>query len=348
MTPATNSPLLLDPLLRHYRFGGHALARWGKVVAPGGAAESWEVSSYPGLASRIRHPAGLDLTLAEIARARPDEFALPGRAGFPFLLKLLDVAGDLPVHVHPSNAQARELRGPDPGKAEAWLVLEADPDAVVYLGFLPGVAATDVRRLAPLGRLTEAMQPFSVRAGQAVLVAPGTAHAGRGIVFLEVQQVSDRSIFADPMDVWGNPWPPGRLEAEIEAFLAIADLAVAAAGPTDPAPLGAGRALAAVCPHFCLERLSVPDGRYLPRAGPVSLTNLGGALRLVQDRHVLDLGHGQSAVLARSLTTAPWRVEAAAPPDLAEASVTEPATIRLEAEAADGGVRLAPLWRDRF
>ena len=56
--------------------------------------------------------------------------AVHGRGGFPLLAKLIDTAEWLSVQVHPDDVQALELEGePGIGKTEAWLVLEAGPDA---------------------------------------------------------------------------------------------------------------------------------------------------------------------------------------------------------------------------
>ena len=349
-TPWTPYPLTFDPLLRAYRFGGRALAGWGKALPPNGAAESWEVSPYPGLPGRIAAGALAGGSLQEASARWPGELGSAGKPGFPFLLKILDVASNLPVHVHPSDAQACDLPGRDPGKEEAWLVLEAEPDAVVHLGFLPGATAGDIADLARAGRAAEAMQAFAVRAGDAVLVPPGTAHAARGIVFLEVQQVSDRSIFADPRDVWGAPWPEGRFERELETFLRVARIGPAETRPVSPAPLGAGRLLAAAGPHFSLERVRA-DGTYTPRSGPVAVTNLGDPTRMTHGVQSVSLGHGQSVVLPRSLTGTAWQILGAAPADLAESGIATPAELRREAEAAMGAAdareRLAPLFPGR-
>ena len=51
------------------------------------------------------------------------------------LVKLLDAAQRLPVHVHPDREFARRHLGCDYGKTEAWYVLAADEDAAVYLGW---------------------------------------------------------------------------------------------------------------------------------------------------------------------------------------------------------------------
>ena len=60
------------------------------------------------------------------------------------LVKLLDAGQRLPVHVHPDRSFAAEHLARPHGKTEAWVVLEADPDAAVYLGFSRDVGAAEL------------------------------------------------------------------------------------------------------------------------------------------------------------------------------------------------------------
>ena len=48
---------------------------------------------------------------------------------FPLLLKFLDVRSSLSVQVHPSDRQTDYLPPGETGKTEAWVVLEAAPQA---------------------------------------------------------------------------------------------------------------------------------------------------------------------------------------------------------------------------
>lgn len=66
------------------------------------------------------------------------------------LVKLLDVGQRLPVHVHPDRGFAAEHLASPHGKTEAWIVLEAEPDASVHLGS----AATLARPSSPAGCAT--------------------------------------------------------------------------------------------------------------------------------------------------------------------------------------------------
>ena len=78
-------------------------------------------------------------TLAELVRRYPISL-LGTRAGaakdpvFPLLIKILDANDTLSVQVHPDDRYAQQHEGEPFGKAEVWLVLDADPEARLIHG----------------------------------------------------------------------------------------------------------------------------------------------------------------------------------------------------------------------
>lgn len=132
------------------------------------------------------------------------------------LVKLLDAGQRLPVHVHPSDAQAHTLDVGPLGKAEAWFVLDAPPSGQVYVGWSRDVESVELRRWVDrqdVGAMLDAMNPVTVVPGDSVYVPPGTAHAiGDGILLVEVQQPADLSVLLE--------WT-GFLPSEAGAFLGL-------------------------------------------------------------------------------------------------------------------------------
>ena len=139
-------PLLFEPVLKDYLWGGRNLARFGRALpGEGVVAESWEIAAHPdgetlvvngALASRrlSEVQAELGLALVGSANAWAQE-----RGKFPLLVKLIDAAQPLSVQAHPDDAYARAHEGNELGKTEMWVVLAARPGAELILGVKPGI-----------------------------------------------------------------------------------------------------------------------------------------------------------------------------------------------------------------
>ena len=129
-----SSFLKLTPSYRDYVWGGERL-RPGHYPT----AEAWVVWEGDGIESGPL--AGK--TLGEAAQQFGD--ALLGAkttshtgTRFPLLIKLLDCAQWLSLQVHPNDEQASKLDPPDLGKTEAWVVIHAEPDSLIYAGLKRG------------------------------------------------------------------------------------------------------------------------------------------------------------------------------------------------------------------
>jgi mannose-6-phosphate isomerase len=149
--------------------------------------------------------------------------AAPGEPGprFPLLVKLLDPAAWLSVQVHPDDAAARALAGPDAvGKTEAWYVIEADPGAELLVGVRPSVRQADLREAIRRGAATtDLLTHHEVAAGDAILISAGTLHSvGPGILMYEVQQPSDLTYRVDD---WGRAATPTRPLHTAEALASV-------------------------------------------------------------------------------------------------------------------------------
>jgi len=117
---------------------------------------------------------------------------------FPLLVKLLATSQRLSVQVHPDDQQARRLEGTAGGKHEAWVILEAAPEACLYLGLAPGVNLAQLEAALRGGRedeISALLRRVPAREGDVFDIPPGTLHAiGPGLVLMEVQQPSDTTF----------------------------------------------------------------------------------------------------------------------------------------------------------
>jgi mannose-6-phosphate isomerase len=114
------------------------------------------------------------------------------------LTKLLDAGQRLPVHFHPGRALAARQLGLAHGKTEAWIIVEAEPDAAIWVGFAHAVEPETVHewmRAQDGAAMLAAMQELPVAAGDAIFVPAGTPHAiGAGILLVELQEPTDLSV----------------------------------------------------------------------------------------------------------------------------------------------------------
>jgi mannose-6-phosphate isomerase len=166
------------------------------------------------------------MTLDEVAATAGMAFV--GRNGmrllgarFPLLVKLIDAAGWLSLQVHPDDALAAELYGPRAlGKTEAWVVLDATPDAELVTG--PGAELSAEALLAAIaaGNLDRdrcLVEPCSP--GETRLLRAGTLHAiGAGCFVYEIEQPSDLTF---RISDWGRPETRERPLHRVESARAI-------------------------------------------------------------------------------------------------------------------------------
>jgi mannose-6-phosphate isomerase len=117
------------------------------------------------------------------------------------LVKLLDAGERLPVHVHPDGAFAHAKFGVRYGKTEAWIVVEAAPDAMVHVGFREDVSPETLERWVREqdgAAMLAALNPCSVQPGDTLFVPAGVPHAiGEGLLIVELQEPTDQSVLLE-------------------------------------------------------------------------------------------------------------------------------------------------------
>jgi len=117
------------------------------------------------------------------------------------LVKLLDAGERLPVHCHPPRAFARQKLHSRFGKTEGWIVLEAEDDAGMWLGFNRDVDRNELWRWIEeqdVETMLRAMNKLQVEVGDTLYVPAGVPHAfGPGVMILELQEPTSFSILAE-------------------------------------------------------------------------------------------------------------------------------------------------------
>lgn len=183
------------------------------------------------------------------------------------LVKYIFTSAALSVQVHPGDADAPPGHR---GKEECWLILAAEPDARLGIGFDAGIGAEAMRAAARDGSIEHLLTWHPVAAGDFFYIPAGTVHAiGAGISLIEIQQNSDITY---RLYDYGRP-----RELHLDAGMAVAR------GEPYPARLHqrlaeTGSAMLVEGPHFRLDRLDgAPDAATRARyAGRLLVIPLDG------------------------------------------------------------------------
>ena len=118
-------------------------------------------------------------------------FAPPDGCDPDLLVKYLFTSERLSIQVHPDDDAAR-VAGYERGKDEAWVVLAAEPDAVIGLGLKQATTREALYAAALDGSIVDLVDWRPVKAGDVLYSPAGTIHAiGAGVTVIEVQQSLD-------------------------------------------------------------------------------------------------------------------------------------------------------------
>jgi mannose-6-phosphate isomerase class I len=306
-------------------WGGHRLrarlpSEPGAPFPEGPLGELWCFSLDTAAPSRVLTPeAATRETLANVLTTDPEAWCGRGAssAGPSLLLKLLDAGDRLSLQVHPADDDPALPPGTS-GKPEAWIVLEADPGAGLWLGLADGVGRADVEAaLDAASRDPGGPDPLApllhfvpVAAGDAFVIGPGTVHAiGGGVTLLEPQLVRPgregltyrfwdwgrRYDAAGRPDPTGAPRPLHRDRAlavtSWDAPRGAAFEATCRRLPSPlPAPKGVQREAILTLGPVAVERLRAPGGGAVQIATDDALTvalPVAGALTLRDGRQAL-------------------------------------------------------------
>ena len=183
---------------------------------------------------------------------------------FPLLIKRLVVQDRLSVQVHPDDTVAAE-RFEDYGKTEFWYVLEAEPDARIWMGFKEDTDAGQLYKACQDGTAEQLLNAYTPKPGDCFFILPGTVHAaGGGLKIAEIQETSDRTF---RLYDWGREFNPAtrramHLEEALDCinYKKYDEAACCCHLETDPVAAvekGEGVRVLAEDPHFIITSLSL-------------------------------------------------------------------------------------------
>lgn len=261
-------PLLFDPVLKSYMWGGRNLADLLDRPLPHGQniAESWEIAAHADGDCLISNGCHAGRTLSSLQTELGTELCgtasswASERGKFPLMVKLLDANQALSVQVHPNDDYARSHEGNELGKTEMWVVLHAKPDAKLILGIKCGVDRARFEQAIKEGRLAACLHYLPVQRGDHICVPAGTLHAILdGVLIAEIQQNSNttyRVFDWDRLDAEGKSRPLHLDKALDVINFDCVEPTVCPAMKLD-APLGIKRELLCRNQYFVTERLTM-------------------------------------------------------------------------------------------
>lgn len=201
----THGPLHLAPVLVEKPWGGRRLAELGRDLPDDVLiGESWDVADLDPDVTKVEDPASRVATGPSQGAALQDLIArdreallgtsAPVDGRFPLLVKTLDAREHLSVQVHPSADYV--ARHPEARlKTESWVIVDAEPDAHLMIGFRDGVTLDDVREVMGTPAMADLLQRIPARPGDVHHLPAGVVHAlGAGVVVAEVQTPSDTTF----------------------------------------------------------------------------------------------------------------------------------------------------------
>jgi mannose-6-phosphate isomerase len=310
MTDPRLAPLRMAPDLRVRPWAGDRLAPADAYIGEAWLAGPWSAVADGPFAGRTLGDLAGELGEALIGTRG----TIHGRGGFPVLVKLIDAAEWLSVQVHPNDPQALEIEGePGIGKAEAWLVLDAPPDAALLLGRRADADPEAVRAAIGTAGLMELLERFPIRAGDCLDVPAGMLHAiGPGAFVYEIQQ---------PCDITYRVWDWGRTDRtlHVEQTRRVTDATMR--GAVTHVPVDAPDAVVASSPFFTARQVVIQRSvaRATDGTSPHVVTLLDGAAELVTDAGALSLAPYETVVLPAALGA--YRLDASDPARVVIATV---------------------------
>lgn len=290
-------PILLESVYVERPWGGlPLLASFHPHLPSAKVGESWDISSYPTADCRILNgemtgePLSILLSLyGNETLGRPwDSYN-----DFPLLIKFLAPVRDLALQVHPADIYAHKHEGQN-GKTECWLVLAAEPGAMLWLGLKDVASLAQLDAVMQNGNLPAHVQRVEAKEGDVFFIPAGLVHGlGKGILAYEVQQNSDVTYRLDDFGM-GMDTPEVRKEHQHKG-LEVIDLTANLATQGPAARWGSGDGKVNFAPYFGFElkTIAVDTVWNLPHPGVCKgLTVLegGGSLHYQQNRYALQKG----------------------------------------------------------
>ncbi len=185
-------PIRFENLYFEKPWGGRTLGKFRSNLPEGSIGESWDIACHPNGIGIVANGYLKGRSFKEIIEIFEEDLlgkrVPPDR--MPLLIKLISAREKLSLQVHPGDKYAMQYEG-EPGKTEAWYVLEAEPQGSLIVGTKDCTREQFIKALEE-GKLEDYLNEFPVKQGDCFLINSGTLHAiCGGVILVEIQQNSD-------------------------------------------------------------------------------------------------------------------------------------------------------------
>ncbi len=310
-------PLVFEPFLRPQLWGGQRLTHFGKDLPSRDAliGESWELSGHPLHVSHVASGTFAGRTLSELWARNREALVGPryhGPERFPLLIKLLNCEEPLSVQVHPGDADSKRLGLADPGKCEAWVVLETSAESRLDAGLKEGVDRAEFEQRLRDGSVDRCLNHLTPEVGDCLHLPSGTVHSARGgVVLIEVQPSSDstfRLFDWNRLDASGHARPLHREKGLSVVDWSLGPLGFVVSATTLPLAGGATITQLLSTPKFHLNRYDLKRA-YTPKdlvGRMVAWVVIDGEVSLQSATRTFPLSRGQTVLVPASAGPVEW------------------------------------------
>lgn len=186
-------PLKFESIYFEKIWGGRDLEEFKKDLPAGEIGESWDVACHEDGTNVISNGEFRGTRLDDLIKDKGA--AVVGtkieKDRFPLLLKLINSNDKLSIQVHPDDEYGYRVES-EPGKTEAWYVVDAKEGAELIVGVKEGCTKEQFKQAIVEGTLEQNMNKVKIKKGDTYFIKSGLMHAiCEGAIIAEIQQNSN-------------------------------------------------------------------------------------------------------------------------------------------------------------
>lgn len=185
-------PIKFENLYYNKIWGGRDLEIFRNNLPEGAIGESWDIACHKNGTGIVSNGALKGKSFLEIIQQYSHKLVgtKVSTENFPLLVKLINSRENLSIQVHPNDEYSQKFEN-EPGKTEAWYVIDAKPGAKLIVGTKNSDKETFAKAISE-EKVMNYLNVIDVKKGDCFLINSGLVHAiCDGLTIVEIQQNSD-------------------------------------------------------------------------------------------------------------------------------------------------------------